>query len=397
MGMMDKLFGRLVSAALRRSGSTWLPVNGYSAVFTSWDGAMYESDLCRAAIDALARHSAKLAPTVQGAALPHLQARLKAEPNPFMTWYQFLYRARTILENQNTLFLVPVYDSRGRDLEGYFPVLPSSCEVRDMDGDGEAWLRYTFLNGQTGALPFDECGVVTKHQYKDDFFGESNQALSPTLDLIHMEQSGIKEGIKNGATFRFMAKVTNFTKPEDLAKERARFNKENLQGEGAGGLLLFPNTYGDIQQIEQKAYAVDAEQMRLIQTNVFNYFGVNEEILQNKSYGDAWNAFYEGAIEPFAIQLSEVMTAMTYSPREIATGNRIFFTSNRLQYASNNDKLLTIAQLVDRGVFNRDEAREVLALPPLPNGEGQAYVIRGEYKDALDTQNQKGVDTHNAL
>ena len=53
---------------------------------------------------------------------------------------------------------------------------------------------------------------------------------------------------------------------------------------------------------------------------------------------------------------------------------------------TNSDKLKVSSQLVDRGVMNRDEAREIWNLPPIPDGSGQQYVIRGEYKDAKDTE-----------
>ena len=385
MGLFDFLFKRPKDVG---QAAFWKTLSAYTPAFSTWDGQMYESDLCRAAIDALARHSAKLEVTVNGTAQPKLRGRLKAQPNPFMTWYQYHYRTRTILEIQNNVFIVPVYDDAGQ-ICGFFPVLPNKCELLDVDG--VPWLRYTFLNGTTAALPFDECGVITRHQYKDDFFGESNKALGSTLDLIHMQKQGIKEGIVNGATFRFMARMGNITKPEDLAKERERFNTQNLRGE-SGGLLLFPTTYSDIKQIEQKPYTVDAEQMKLIQTNVANYFGVNEDILQNKCYGDAWSAFYEGAVEPYAIQASEVHTAMAYTARERATGNGIFFTSNRLQYMTNADKLNVSSQLVDRGVFSRNDARALWNLPPIEGGD--EYIVRGEYVAAKD-QITPGTETDN--
>ena len=46
-------------------------------------------------------------------------------------------------------------------------------------------------------------------------------------------------------------------------------------------------------------------------------------ILQNKYTEDEWNAYYEGKIEPFAIQLSLVMSNMTYTARELSFGNAI--------------------------------------------------------------------------
>ena len=102
-------------------------------------------------------------------------------------------------------------------------------------------------------------------------------------------------------------------------------------------------------------------------------------MLQNRAYGDAWSAFYEGKIEPFAIQFSDVATKMLFTERERSGGTLLIATANRLQYMSNTEKLNVSAQMADRGIMNLDEIREIWNLPPLPNGQGQAYTIRGEY------------------
>lgn len=377
MGLFDKLFGPKSGAATKSSpGPAWQTLTAYRPVFTTYSGELYESELVRAAIDTLARHSAKLECQMTGTALPVLRTRLRAQPNPWMSWYQYLYRLRTILEMQNTAFIIP-FEENG-ELLGYFPILPSACELVG-DERGDPWLRYRMITGETAALPMDEVGIMTRHQYRSDFFGESNAALASTMEMIEMQRQGITEAAKNSATFRFMAKINNFMDPDDLEKERKRFDAAHLSGE-SGGLLLFPNLYSDIRQIEQTAYTVDAAQMQLIQTNVFNYFGVNENVLQNAAIGDAWSAFYEGAIEPFAIQASDVHTMLTFSSRELGTGNRIFFTSNRLQYMSNADKLAVSAQLVDRGVLSINDSRAIWNLPPIDGPEGDAHVIRGEYR-----------------
>ena len=125
---------------------------------------------------------------------------------------------------------------------------------------------------------------------------------------------------------------------------------------------------------------MDPEERKLIQENVFFYFGVNEDVLMNKAFGDAWSAFYEGCIESFAIQFSDVLTKMLFTFREQTEGNRITATSNRLQYMSNNDKLNVTAQLTDRGIFSINEAREVFNLAPVEGGD--VRTIRGEYKNA---------------
>lgn len=373
MGLFEKIFKKPNTRA--DPNGFFQTLTAYTPAFTSWNGALYESELVRSAIHAKATHISKLRVSVEGSAKPKLRTRLKTGPNSFQTWGQFLYRLSTILDMQNTAFIVPVLDDY-MEMTGYYPILPSRCEI--LDYNGEPWLKYDFTNGESAVIEMSRCGIMNKFQYQDDFFGSSNTALRSTMELMHIQNEGISEAVKSSATFRFMARMNNFAKSEDLAKEQKRFTKNNLKRD-AGGVLLFPNTYTDIQQIKSTPFVVDADQMNAIKTNVFNYFGVNEDILQNKAFGDAWAAFYEGSIEPFAIQYSDVSTKMTFSERERAAGSMIMATANRLQYMSNQDKLNVSAQMADRGIMNRDEIREIWNLPPLPDGQGQAYTIRGEY------------------
>ena len=298
-----------------------------------------------------------------------------------------MYRLATILEMQNTAFIVPVLNEFGETV-GIFPVLPSNCDI--VAYRGAPWLRYTFSNGQTAAIEMARCGIMTKFQYKSDVFGEDNRALTPTMELANLQNQGIAEAVKNGASYRFIAQLNNFANDEDLKKEAKRFSRENLQGEG-GGVLLFPSTYQNVRQLENKPYVLGTEEMQRIRTGVFDYFGTNEDVLQNRAFGDKWNAFYEGKIEWFSVQFSDVVTKMLFTERERAGGTMLMATANRLQYMSNTEKLDVSAQMADRGIMNRDEIREIWNLPPLPDGQGQAYTIRGEYY-LLGSVTKKGDD-----
>lgn len=375
MGLFESIFGSKKTETIK-ADSYFKTLTAYSPVFHSWNGSLYESELVRSAIDARARHIAKLKVEVIGSARPTLATKLKAKPNSFQTWYQFMYRLSTILDMHNTAFIVPVVDKYG-DTVGMFPVLPTKCEILQTK-DGTPVLKYEFSDRQTGACYLSECGIMTKFQYKSDFFGEKNTALNPTMDLIDMQGQGIKEAIKNGATYRFMARTNNFTKTEDLKKERQRFSEENFSKEaGAGGLLLFPNTYSDIQQIKTSPYTINPEERKMIQDNVYNLYAVNEDIIQSKAVGDKWNAFYESVVETFAIQFSEVTTLMFFSEREQSFGSKIVATSNRLQYMSNSDKLKVSAQMADRGLMTINEIRDIWNLPPVEDGD--VRTVRGEY------------------
>ena len=391
MGLFDRIFqpgrNRPADKALKDAEGYFRTLTAYRPAFRDWRGEIYESELVRAAIDARARHVSKLAITIQGAAKPALQTKLRQGPNQWHTWSQFLYRLSTILDIHNTAFITPVFDE-DLNVTGYFTALPTECTI--LQYNGEPWLKYRFQNGQTAAVELRRVAIMTKFQHRDDFFGSGNGALDDTMKLLCVQRQGIEEYAKNSATYRFLAQVSNFTKASDLANERKRFSEENLSAEAeAGGLLLFPNTYTNIQQIKQNSYEIDAEQLKLIQTNVYNYFGVNEDVIQNRAVGDAWSAFYEGAIEPFSIQFSESMTKAMFTERERASGSMLMATANRLQYMSNADKLNVSAQMADRGIMSINEIREIWNLPPVEGGD--IRIARGEYKDAggiNDGQNQ---------
>ena len=382
MSLLDKIFrpsdAKKSEDALRDARAFFQTLTAYAPVFTNWGGAIYESEIVRASIDARARHISKLKVEVNGSANPSLQAKLRLGPNQWQTWSQFLYRVSTILDVNNTAFIVPVFDER-MIITGIFPVLPSSCTL--VEYADEIWLRYQFSNGQYAAVEFRKCAILTKHQYRHDFFGDSNRALRETMQLIHIQNQGVEEGVKNAATFRFMAQLNNFASAEDLAKERARFTEANLSTESkSGGFLLFPSTYKDIKQIDVKPYSADADQMAQIRENVFNYFGVSEEVLQNKAKAEDLEGFFDGCIEPFAIQFSEALTKMLFSERERAQGSFLIANANRLQYMSTAQKVQMAKELGDRGAILIDEIRELFNYAPLPNGAGQIAPIRGEYK-----------------
>ena len=391
MGLFDWLFGNRPKEPEKKYEGAFKMLTGHDPHFSSWNGSLYESELVRASINALATHISKLDVKTFGAAKPALQRKLEHGPNEFQTWSQFLARAATIFYNCNTLFFVPVWDKYG-EISGIYAPVPERCEI--VQYNKIPYLRYEFTFGQRCAIELEYCGVMTRMQYKNDFFGETNHALFPTMELIHMQNQGIEEGVKSAATYRFMAQLNNFAKPEDLAKERKRFTAENFSKDAeAGGLLLFPNTYGNVQQITTKPFTVDADTMKIIAKNVYQYFGVNEDILENHFNSETWAAFYEGAVEPFAIQFSEVLTKMLFTFREQSQGNYVMATANRLQYMSNADKLNVSAQLLDRGIMSINDVRQIWNLPPVDGGDQR--IIRGEYYNADEKINEEVTEDEN--
>ena len=195
MGVFETIF-RKPKADLKAEGYFKM-LNGYTPVFSNAPESIYEMELTRAAIHSFASFASKLKPEISGTAQKNLERTLQFKPNPFMDTSKFIYRIATILSVNNTCFIVPIEDEFG-GLIGYYPLLPQRCEV--VEYNGAPFLRYTFGSGQKAAIEFERVGVMTQFQYTDDFFGESNAALRPTMQLIHTQNQGIINGVKNSAS-----------------------------------------------------------------------------------------------------------------------------------------------------------------------------------------------------
>ena len=387
MGLLSRVLGRLLPGPLSPATPYFSTFTSYAPAFTSFGGGVYEAQLTRSAIDRFATACSKLKPEVVGGAEPRVRRAIRTAPNAYMTWPAFLSRVATILEVDTTAYVVPSFDEHG-NVAGVWPLRAEVAEV--VEYEGEAYVRFTFSAGEEGrpnqaALPLSEVCVLTRFQYDDDFFGGGNGALDGTLEVMDLQRQAQGEAMRQAPALRFIGRIGSMVRPEEIDAKRKKFSDDNLSAQNTSGLLVYDQTWEDVRQLEPKSYVVPTEEMERIDQNVYSYFGTNEDILQNKYSEDVWGAYYEGKVEPFAIQLGEGLTRILYSPRERAAGNRVMFSSNRLEYASNASKRNMVRDMLDRGVMTLDDARAVLQLPPLPDGKGNVYVIRGEYY-MLDSQ-----------
>lgn len=381
MGLFDKLFPHKARQPTEKQVNAYFKaLTAYQPVYTSYEGGLYEMALTRAAIATFARHAAKLHLEIVGDARPDLKYTLAHQPNPWQNSSQFLARLATIYEIQNNAFVVPLEDNRGRII-GYYPVLPQQAEMVELGGT--PYLRYRFLGGQTAAIEFDRAGLLVQHQYEHDFFGASNRPLLPTMEVAHTQDQGIINGIKNATTIRFLARLAGVYRSDDIADARKDFAASNL-AQNSTGVMMFDNKFADVKQIESVANVVNPKQQEYIRESVFEYFGTNEKILTNTYTESEWDAYYEGKIEPFAIQTSQVLSHMTFQRQQLDDGAMILATTNRLQYASNQTKLEVVTQLIDRGVLTRNQGLDIFNLPHVAGGD--KYFIRREYTeiDKLD-------------
>ena len=123
-----------------------------------------------------------------------------------------------------------------------------------------------------------------------------------------------------------------------------------------------------------KPITLDKEQLEQVNYNIFDYFGISEKIVRNNFTSEEWNAFYEGVIEPRAIQLSDAFTNKIFKQSKIKEGHKIIFTANRLQYATLTSKISLLKEAGALGLLTKDEAREIIDLHPLGGEEGSKII-----------------------
>lgn len=390
-GMFKHFFGKPTKKDSKAIKSYFSLLSGYTPRYSSYQGALYEIDLVRACIHRIASECAKATPVLVDDEDKNKDFIISKYPNDTMTAYQFYYRLATIFQVENNAYILPQYEEAdgSGEIVGLIPVCPHAVEVFEDEQLGMCYL-FTFNNGDRKVCPINEVGHIKRMQYKNDLYGDSNDAFDNTAKLVIAQEEGSERAIKSSSLLRFMAKLnTPIDDDEDYQEQQNVFMRNNLEG-NESGVLIYDTRFEDVKQIESKPLLVDAEQKKAIENSVFTYWGINEDILQNKYSEDTWNAFYESAIEPFYIQVQEVITKLLYSIEEIKLGKGIRLTADRLQYASNTTKIQVAKEFVDRGLLTLDQGLNILNLPPLPDGQGSVRVIRAEYIDA----NQVGKEVY---
>ena len=395
MGIFDRLRkDREERKNITRLTNTFKMLTGYNPIFTSYDGGLYEMGLTRSCIDKIATQCSKLHPVINGNKnYKKYNTILQNKPNRLMTTQQFLYRLITILIVENNAYIIPIYDNDiQRNIVGFYPVRATGSKIVTI-GDTD-FLVYKIQNEEY-VIEYEFVGSLKKYYYKKEYVGESNLALNSTMDLIDTQEQGIKEGIKSGAMIRFLARLGVVQNDESIRKEQKRLKDEQLSMENNGGILIFDSKYSDIQKVDSKPFIIDKEQMDLIKNNVFDYFHMSENILQNTASEDQWNLFYEDVIEPIAIQISQVLTNMIIKQSDIEKGLNVVLESNKLQFISNNTKLNVSQQLFDRGILSTNQVMDIWNLPHVPDEEDKRY-IRKEYtevnnldKNVIDDNKEK--------
>lgn len=390
MGLFSRIF-----KFLREPVETYrAEVMAGGSTFTPFSGNAYESDIYRAAIDAIARNAAKLKgkhiiyskhnnKREQGD--QYLNRILQVRPNPYMTAYDLVYKLVTHYYLHNNAYAFLQKDDRGY-LQAIYPLSPVNVEFVT-DPANEMYLRFLFSSGDQVTLHMSEVLILRRFFNSNDLLGDSNTAIMPALDLAHTQNEGLEESIKSNATIRGILKYNQVLSPEKLKEEKEAFIQDYLTVKNHGGIAAL-DSKADYTPLTMSQMTIDDKQLESVKKKIYEYLGISESIVNSTYTEDEWAAFYESVIEPLSLQFSLELTDKLFTAREQAFGNTIIFESNRLQFASNASKTNILKELVPLGLLTINQGLEILNLPPVEDGDKRLQtlnVVNAELVDQYQT------------
>lgn len=371
--LFSSIFGKKSDKQKNVTQTQFQLLSGWNTQFSTLPEGTYNSKIARQVIDRIATHCAKLVPKhIQGSITNNIRGDinflLSNQPNPLMNTFDFIYRVISLLYTDCNAFIFIAKDNLG-NITGFYPVLATTYEL--LEGvDGTMYLQFDFINGRTYTLPYLELIHLRLFYNRNDIFGMSNKVLQTDLNTAHTVSEGIDKAIKTTSNLKGILQYENsMLKEEDLKKSKNNFVTDFLNMDNEGGIAAL-DAKAKFQAVDLKPVTLDNEQLKQVNYNIFDYFGVSEKIINNSFTEEEWNAFYEGVVEPRAIQMGQAFTNKIFKRKSIKEGHQIIFTANRLQYASLKTKTELLKVVAPWAMIKVDEGREILDLSPLGGEEG---------------------------
>lgn len=366
----DKILG--IDKIKEKQTENFELITGGISTFSNFSGDAYENDVFRSAVDAIARHVAKLSGkhAVINATdennLSKINRTLQDRPNPYMSGYDFLYKVATQYFLYNNAFVYVQKDHKG-NLDSLYPLAPTNVEFI-VDGANKVYIKFLFKDGEKVILHYDEVAILRRHFNNNELLGDDNTAILSAIELAHTQNEGMSEAIKNSAQIRGILKYNQALSPSKLKEAKDEFMSNYMTMANNGGIVpvdqsmeYHPLSVSDVQ--------IDTGQIETVKAKIYDYLGISESIVNGTYDEDGWQAFFESVVEPFSIQIGLEFTEKIFSEREKAFGNRIIFESSRLQYASNQSKTNVIKELLPLGVLTINQALDLLNLPRVKDGD----------------------------
>lgn len=382
-----------------RKGLSYAPtMGGNLPFFAPFGDNLYASDIVMQSIRCKATEFKKLEPRhvrlVDGALTSVTDssiAKVLKRPNEYMTTADFLEKITILLELNKNVFIYPQYymtNGGEKFYTGLYPLKPSNVEYMTND-KGSLFIFFRFANGYEATLPADSVIHWRKDYGVNDYFGgnmcggDDNAGLLTMLKRYDQLTQSIAKSLEISCAINGMIKYNTYHGDEKLEAEREKFEAALKNNESG---ILFTDLSTEYTKIPRDVKLVDGETLKFFYDTILRANGTSLAILNGDYTKAQKEAYYEHALEADIKSLGQAFTKCMVTDRAAAFGNEIIFYPNEITFMSMENKIAALQTGLPAGIFTKDEARQMLGYPPLPDGQGQ--VVPQGYNNLLDDENQ---------
>lgn len=305
---------------------------------------------------------------------------INLKPNPLQNATQFWKNLITNLMLYSNVFVEPTFNRKTGELEQLY-VLPQSSFDFNLNGN-TATVKFSGFD-----KTYDLEDLIYINRFPSLTGGKRNDLGLYETVIQALAQQAIN--VANPKKPRAILQANAGQSPNLKAKDKEGV-LEDLQGnfdKAVNGIVYF-DTQWKVTPINWTENDVNRELMKLIINIVYNYFGMTEEMINNKASEIEYQLFVKNKIEPIAKQIEQEFTYKLFSKREIEFGNRLELDTFYLSVSTLAAKTAFFNVAGRSGVTNIDEMREMIGMPPLPGGYGKKHRV------TLDTVNIENADEY---
>ena len=402
------------AVAVLKSGLSYADVvNGRTPIYSSFGRDIYASDVVTQAMACVTDEIRKLAPAhviQQGMDIIPVGAgdvrqRLLNRPNNYMTTGDFLGRIMYKYFSACNAWVVPTYrlDSAGRKIHtGLYPIDPAQVTFLE-DARGELFVKLEFTGQpEPWTLPYSDIIHLRRNYGADEYMGggpggqPDDRALLQTLEINYQMLQGISRTMKSSQNITGVVKYGSII-GRDQTKQAMSEWEEKLNNNKSGIVVM--DMQSQYIPVTRDLKMVDAATLKFIDEKILRNFGVSLPILTGDYTKEQYEAFYQKAIEPIIVQLSQEFTRVLFSETESESyGHKIQFFAKELIFMSTEQKINMINLLAPTGAMFENEKRAAFGMHPLPELAGKRYQSlnwidankAGEYQTGKENQDNGG-------
>ena len=293
--------------------------------------------------------------------------------NPLQNATQFWKEVITRLMLDNNVFIEPIFDYSTGELSQLY-VLPRDNFQFELDGN-IAIVKFLTIN-----KTYNLANLIYLNRFASVSGGTRNNLglYETVIQALAQQAIEITNPKKAKALLTGKLGTSGNLKPTDkqgtMSDLKANFDS-NVNG------IAYLDSQWSVTPINWQENDVNRELMQFVVNIVYNYFGITQEIINNKAQEIEFQLFVKNRIEPIAQQVEQEFTSKLFTKREIEFGNRVEFDTFNLSVSTLQAKTALFSVGLRQGVLNIDDAREMIGLSPLPDGLGQMTRVTADTMD----------------